>query len=88
MHGYSYFKFGASAMFDGCTGLSQNLTLEVRPRYLEMITYWEGTDIKQVDGQEIPIPPSIEGVIVINLPSWAGGTNLWEPLEEVHHLIS
>jgi hypothetical protein len=59
-----YFELGAAALFDGCAGLSKNLTLEV-------------------DGCEIAIPRSVEGVIVTNLPSWAGGTNLWDPPEEV-----
>lgn len=37
----------------------------------------------EVDGVEIKIPPSVEGLICTNLPSWAGGTNLWDPPEEV-----
>ncbi|ELR20665.1 diacylglycerol kinase, putative [Acanthamoeba castellanii str. Neff] len=64
-----YFELGAAALFDGCAGLSKNLTLEV-------------------DGCEIAIPRSVEGVIVTNLPSWAGGTNLWDPPEEGSKPIS
>ena len=30
----------------------------------------------KIDGKEIKLP-SIEGLIVLNLPSWAGGTDLW-----------
>jgi hypothetical protein len=67
--GCRYFELGAAALFDGCAGLSKNLTLEV-------------------DGCEIAIPRSVEGVIVTNLPSWAGGTNLWDPPEEVTHQSS
>ncbi|KAL6052029.1 Diacylglycerol kinase [Balamuthia mandrillaris] len=30
-----------------------------------------------VDGQKVVIPESIQGVVVLNLPSYAGGMNLW-----------
>ena len=29
-----------------------------------------------VDGKEVPLP-KLEGLLVVNIPSWAGGTDLW-----------
>jgi len=31
----------------------------------------------EVDGQRIQVPPSVRGVMILNIPSYMGGTNLW-----------
>jgi hypothetical protein len=31
----------------------------------------------QVDGQRIELPKGLGGVMVLNVPSYAGGVNLW-----------
>jgi hypothetical protein len=53
-----YTKFGASAMFDGCENLSQEIKLEV-------------------DGENVEIPAKMQGLIIVNLPSYAAGLNMW-----------
>lgn len=45
-------------MFDGCDNLSQDVTLEV-------------------DNKKVNIPPKVQGLIVVNLPSYASGVNMW-----------
>ena len=53
-----YTKFGASAMFDGCESLQQEIKLEV-------------------DEKNVEIPAKLQGLIVVNLPSYAAGLNMW-----------
>eukprot|EP01102_Stenamoeba_stenopodia_P021557 TRINITY_DN8723_c0_g1_i1.p1 TRINITY_DN8723_c0_g1~~TRINITY_DN8723_c0_g1_i1.p1 ORF type:complete len:497 (-),score=142.43 TRINITY_DN8723_c0_g1_i1:24-1514(-) len=36
----------------------------------------------EIDGEEVKLPDSLEGLIVLNLPSYAGGSDLWGPHEE------
>lgn len=36
----------------------------------------------QVDGASVLIPDDLEGIVVLNLPSYAGGLNLWGPNRE------
>jgi diacylglycerol kinase (ATP) len=35
-----------------------------------------------VDGVPVPVPGDVEGLVVLNLPSYAGGMNLWGTLKE------
>lgn len=37
--------------------------------------------ILQCDGQYIPLP-SLQGIAVLNIPSYAGGTNFWGGTKE------
>lgn len=36
----------------------------------------------EVDGRPVSLPQDCEGIVVLNLPSYAGGMNLWGPKEE------
>lgn len=40
-----------------------------------------GSFIFQCDGQYIPLP-SLQGIAVLNIPSYAGGTNFWGGTKE------
>jgi hypothetical protein len=53
-----YTKFGASAMFDGCENLAQEIKLEV-------------------DDKNVEVPAKLQGLIIVNLPSYAAGLNMW-----------
>jgi diacylglycerol kinase (ATP) len=53
-------------MWKGATTLMENRCKEI------------GSKVKlECDGEEVQIPEDLEGVIVLNIPSFSGGTNLW-----------
>lgn len=43
----------------------------------------------KVDGRQVTIPSDTEGIVILNLPSYAGGMNLWGPRREdvIHNHI-
>lgn len=43
--------------------------------------YWRSIFPLQCDGQYIPLP-SLQGIAVLNIPSYAGGTNFWGGTKE------
>lgn len=43
--------------------------------------YWKSFYPLQCDGQYIPLP-SLQGIAVLNIPSYAGGTNFWGGTKE------
>lgn len=42
---------------------------------------WSFDFFLQCDGQYIPLP-SLQGIAVLNIPSYAGGTNFWGGTKE------
>lgn len=48
---------------------------------LTLFIYWMSFYPLQCDGQYIPLP-SLQGIAVLNIPSYAGGTNFWGGTKE------
>ena len=50
-----------------------------------------GFCLTQCDGQYIPLP-SLQGIAVLNIPSYAGGTNFWGGTKEddvsIYHMFN
>lgn len=71
--------------------LEQRVLLEVRPaeakRHLHLCSHAALINVTslvigcQCDGRPIPLP-SLQGIAVLNIPSYGGGTNFWGGTKE------
>ena len=57
-----------------CTHM-RNLQRLEPPCYCSASLFWRGQ--VECDGQRLELAPDIEGLLVINIPSYMGGVNLW-----------
>jgi diacylglycerol kinase (ATP) len=89
MNKIKYFGYGTSAVFDGtCKGNScaGGLLFLERNEMTLPITDLSSKLSLQVDDKEIELPKGLEGLIVLNLPSYAGGSDLWGKTDGVYIL--
>lgn len=58
---------------DPCQVPSSHFTQQIN----QMPNPWPALRQVEVDGERLELAPDIEGILIINIPSYMGGVNLW-----------